>query len=93
MPENNMMQSSFLGGESFHFGLDKPLTIFNEVEPTDIDYFKPTVDSVFNFIKNIVLSAKMEREIPVMAATYLDLFLEKSKTSLTSVNYKRYSFL
>ena len=56
-----MMQSSFLGGESFHFGLDKPLTIFNEPEPTDIDYFKPTVDSVFNFIKNIVLSAKMER--------------------------------
>lgn len=87
------MQSSFLGGESFHFGLDKPLTIFNEPEPTDIDYFKPTVDSVFNFIKNIVLSAKMEREIPVMAATYLDVFLEKSKTPLTSLNYKRYLFI
>ena len=56
-----MMQSSFLGGESFHFGLDKPLTIFYEPEPSDIDYFKPNVDSVFNFIKNIELSAKMER--------------------------------
>ncbi len=36
-----------------------------------IDYFKPTVDSVSNFIKNIVLTAKMEREIPIMAAAYL----------------------
>jgi hypothetical protein len=31
----------------------------------------------------------MEREIPVMATAYLDTFLEKSKTTLTSINYKR----
>lgn len=53
------------------FGLTQPLKIFDEPEPTTIDYFKPTVDSVSNFIKNIVLTAKMEREIPIMAAAYL----------------------
>ena len=36
-----------------------PIHIFEEPEPSEIDYFKPTVDSIFNFIKNIVLSAKM----------------------------------
>ena len=43
------------------FGLSQPIHIFDEPEPTTIDYFKPTVDSVSNFIKNIVLAAKMER--------------------------------
>lgn len=68
-----MMESSFIGGgESIDFGVkQQPLNIFNEPEPTAIDYFKPTIDSVSNFIKNIVLTAKMEREIPIMAAAYL----------------------
>lgn len=67
-----MMESSFLGGaESVDFGVSQPLKIFDEPEPTAIDYFKPTIDSVSNFIKNIVLTAKMEREIPIMAAAYL----------------------
>jgi len=66
------MESSFLdGAESVHFGLAHPMKIFDEPEPTAIDYFKPTIDSVSNFIKNIVLTAKMEREIPIMAAAYL----------------------
>lgn len=70
--EEKMMESSFLGGGvSMDFGLTQPLKIFDEPEPTTIDYFKPTVDSVSNFIKNIVLTAKMEREIPIMAAAYL----------------------
>jgi hypothetical protein len=54
-----MMESSFLGGTSVDFGLNQPLKIFDEPEPTTIDYFKPTIDSVSNFIKNIVLTAKM----------------------------------
>jgi hypothetical protein len=56
-----MMESSFLGGGvSMDFGLSAaPLKIFDEPDPTTIDYFKPTVDSVSNFIKNIVLTAKM----------------------------------
>lgn len=85
------MESSFLeGGESFQFGMSHPLNIFDEAEPSQIDYFKPTIDSVANFIKNIVLAAKMEREIPIMAASYLECFLEKSQLQLTSLNYKRY---
>jgi hypothetical protein len=67
-----MMESSFLGGESVDFGVTlQPTKIFEEPEPSSIDYFKPTIDSVSNFIKNIVLTAKMEREIPIMAAAYL----------------------
>lgn len=85
-----MMESSFLGGgESVQFGISDPLNIFDEPDPTEIDYFKPTIDSVSNFIKNIVLAAKMEREIPIMAAAYLETFLEKTKLQLTSLNYKR----
>ena len=50
------MDSSFLGGaESVQFGVDNPLKIFDEPSPTEIDYFKPTIDSVSNFIKNIIL--------------------------------------
>ena len=86
-----MMESSFIGGhESMQFGVAEPLKIFDEPEPTTVDYFKPTIDSVSNFIKNIVLSAKMEREIPIMAAAYLETFLTKSRMPFTSINYKRY---
>jgi hypothetical protein len=85
-----MMESSFLGGTSVDFGFTQPLKIFDEPEPTAIDYFKPTIDSVSNFIKNIVLTAKMEREIPIMAAAYLESFTQKVKLQLTSLNYKRY---
>jgi hypothetical protein len=53
------MESSFIGAESIQFGLATPLKIFDEPEPVDMDYFKPTADSVSNFIKNIVLAAKM----------------------------------
>lgn len=84
--------SSFLGGESYHFGLEDPLQIFNEATPTELDYFKPTADSIANFIKNIVLTAKMEREISIMAAHYLQVFLSKTGMVLTSLNYKRYFF-
>lgn len=87
-----MVESSFIGGgESVDFGLSQPIKIFDQPEPTMIDYFKPTVDSVSNFIKNIVLTAKMEREIPIMAAAYLQTFLTKTKLVLTSLNYKRYN--
>ena len=41
--------------------MNEPLQIFNEPNPTELDYFKPTIDSIANFIKNIVLAAKMER--------------------------------
>ena len=71
------------------FGLSQPIHIFDEPEPTTIDYFNPTVDSVSNFIKNIVLAAKMERQIPIMAAAYLQNFTKKMKLVLTSLNYKR----
>ena len=71
------------------FGVGEPLRIFDEPEPTTVDYFRPTSDSVANFIKNIVLSAKMEREIPIMAAAYLEGFLKKSRLPLTSLIYKR----
>ena len=81
--------SSFLGGQSYHFGFDIPLHVFNEPDPNELDYFKPTVDSIANFIKNIVLTAKMEREIPIMAAHYLQTFIKKSGIILTSLNYKR----
>jgi len=84
-----MMESSFLGATSIDFGFSQPLKIFDEPEPTPIDYFKPTIDSVFNFIKNIVMTAKMEREIPIMAAAYLETFTSKVKLQLTSLNYKR----
>lgn len=57
---DKMMESSFLGGESVDFGVtEQPLKIFDQTFPTSIDYFKPTIDSVSNFIKNIVLTAKM----------------------------------
>ena len=62
LSSDKMMESSFLGGgESMDFGVSQPIKIFDEPEPSTIDYFKPTVDSVSNFIKNIVLTAKMER--------------------------------
>ena len=35
------------------------MKIFDESDPTELDYFKPTIDSIGNFIKNIVLAAKM----------------------------------
>ena len=84
-----MVESSFLGGQSYQFGLTDPLKIFDEPEPSHLDYIKPTIDSIFNFIKNVVLAAKMEREISIMAASYIDLFTNKSKVQLTSLNYKR----
>ena len=49
----------------------------------------PTVDSLSNFIKNIVITAKMEREVPVLSLLYILKFMEKSQMPLTSLNYKR----
>ena len=54
-----MMESSFLGGESIDFGMEVPAQIFNEPFPSALDYLKPSIDSISNFIKNIVLTAKM----------------------------------
>ena len=31
--------------------MNEPLQIFNEPNPTELDYFKPTIDSIANFIK------------------------------------------
>ena len=89
MDTKNLGESSFLGASSYDFGLTHPLEIFNEPNPTELDYFKPTIDSISNFIKNIVLAAKMEREISIMAAYYIETFLSKTKLQLTSINYKR----
>lgn len=44
-----------------HFGLQNQLDIFDEPCPTEVDYYVPTIDSLANFIKNVVVSAKMEK--------------------------------
>ena len=59
---HKLEESSFLGGnESVSFGLTNSLDIFEEPCPTEVDYYVPTTDSLSNFVKNIVVSAKMER--------------------------------
>lgn len=47
--------------DSVSFGLSNKLDIFEELYPAEVDYYIPTVDSLANFVKNVVISAKMER--------------------------------
>lgn len=66
------------------------MDIFEEPCPTEVDYYVPTTDSLSNFVKNIVVSAKMEREVPILAVLYIEKFVQVTKMTLTSLNYKRY---
>lgn len=49
----------------------------------------PSENDIFNYAKYVVLSAKMEKEAPIIALIYLERLMLKTGTLINHWNWKR----
>ena len=48
---------------------------------------KPTEDEIYLYVKYVVLSSKMEKEIPIMALIYIERIMQKTGTLINHWNW------
>jgi hypothetical protein len=61
----------------------------SEVLDLDIDLDYPSETDIYEYCKYVVLSSKMENEIPVICLVYLERLLTKTGLLLTTDNWRR----
>lgn len=61
------------------------------LEPDRASYSSSEVD-IYNFTKNVLIRAKMEKEIPVVVLVYLDRWEGKTGLKMTNLTWKRVLF-
>lgn len=52
----------------------------------------PTVEVISNYCKNILVTAKMEKEVVIVCLVYIERLLVKSGVSLNVKNWRRVLF-
>ena len=68
----------------FHYSFD-----FLKGQVIDLPENPLTEEEIYLYTKYVVLSSKMEREIPVMALVYVERLLTKTSTLLNQWNWRR----
>jgi hypothetical protein len=53
----------------------------------------PTVDVICNYCKNILITAKMEKEVAIISLVYIERLLLHSGTFMNSKNWRRITFI
>jgi hypothetical protein len=61
-------------------------------DPLENDY-EPNVEEIYLYCKYIILSTKMEKEIPIMALVYVERFLERTGTLMNKTNWRRFALI
>jgi hypothetical protein len=49
----------------------------------------PSLEEVYYYCKYVIVQAKMEQEIPIMALVYIERFLEKTGLLMNHTNWRR----
>lgn len=78
----------------FHFNYDFESDTMMTDENDNIPEFlfethRPTEEEVYYYTKYVVISGKMEREIPLMALVYIERFVAKTGILLNHLNWRR----
>ena len=53
----------------------------------------PTLEELYYFCKYIIISGRMEKEIPILCLVYIERFLTKSGLLMNSCNWKRVTLI
>ena len=53
----------------------------------------PSKDILANFCKNIVITSKMEKEVPIIAMVYIERLLSTSGLRLSGYNWRKITFI
>ena len=75
---------------NFDFESDKMLTDEEGKVPEFMfETHRPSEEDVYYYAKYVVLSGKMEREIPLMALVYIERFVKMTSILINHLNWRR----
>ena len=75
---------------NYDFNIDGMVTDAEGNMPdTSYESYKPHEDDVYYYTKYVVLSGKLEKEIPMMALIYLERFVTKTGILINHQNWRR----
>jgi hypothetical protein len=71
----------------YHYNYDfiDDVLVIDEFES---DYY-PSLEEVYYYCKYVIISSKMEKEIPIMAMVYIERFLTKTGLLMNHTNWRR----
>lgn len=58
--------------------------VFDEKSVDQVFLLRPSSETIANFVKNVAISCKMEKQIPIIALIYIDKLLFRSKCALNA---------
>ena len=53
----------------------------------------PTLEELYYYYKYVIISGRMEKEIPILCLVYLERFLTKTGVLINHANWKRLSLI
>lgn len=99
--KNSLTQESYymledITKEGLQKFLKEAMIVFNErysvlkkqIEE-DVEVMPPTFDLVYKYCKYVVLAAKMEKEIPILALVYLERLITRTGVLMNNLNWRR----
>jgi len=75
----------------FDYAYDFKTDCMNEVDPDFND--TPTLEELYYYCKYVIISGRMEKEIPILCLIYLERFFTKTGILMTGKNWKRMTLI
>ena len=66
---------------------------YDEIIEIDQQEVMPTLEEIYYFCKYIIISGRMEKEIPILCLVYIERFLTKSGLLMNYSNWKRVTLI
>lgn len=66
---------------------------FHEDRVLPVEVGTPTLEEVYYYCKYVIISGRMEKEIPILCLVYIERFLTKSGALMNGGNWKRLTLI
>jgi len=73
--------------QNYDYNLDE-LNIENSLNQA-----QPTIEEIYYFCKYMIITGRMEKEIPILCLIYLERFSKKTGILITGQNWKRLTLI
>lgn len=66
---------------------------YDQIVEGDYEDMNPSLEEIYYFCKYIIISGRMEKEIPILCLVYIERFLTKSGLLMNHSNWKRVTLI
>jgi hypothetical protein len=68
---------------------DDKYSVMDDTIDKEVELLDPNIDLIYRYCRYVVISAKMEKEIPIVALVYIERLLTRTGILINRDNWRR----